>query len=90
MRIYKKSVPTPQSIRKAQQRLNRLRREAYAVLAAMHRGATLHHAASEWWLATGRPVSAEVVNVVKLDRHVVGVGDALFGREFSQTWRWSE
>jgi len=32
----------------------------------------------------------EVTRTVITRRHVIGVGDALFGPQFSQTWRYVE
>ena len=40
-----------------------------------------------WWLSNGKSVTDTVAAIVTKSPSVVGVGDALFGREFSQTFR---
>src|SRR5262249_29587027 len=67
-------------------------RKTEHVLAQMRRGATLHRTngsnSTRWALSTGRAVSNEVARAVISCSDVVGVGDALFDRGLSQTWRW--
>jgi len=58
----------------------------------MRAGATLHrfHGRSiSWALSTGKTVSTEIALLVTASGDVVGVGDALFGAELSQTWRFT-
>ena len=84
------SIPTPQSLRKINRRLDRERRQAEAALAAMRSGATLQNFGRDGWrLSNGQHVSATVARILTFDRNVVGVGDSLFGVALSQTWRWA-
>jgi hypothetical protein len=89
------NIPAPASLRKINRRLNRQRRQAELALAAMKdRGATLQHfGGNDWRLSNGQHVSPAVAHILTFDRHVVAVGDSLFGAEFpelSQTWRWAD
>jgi hypothetical protein len=84
------SFPTPQSLQKINRRLDRQRRQAELALAAMRDcGATLQHfGGNDWRLSNGKHVPLTVARILTFDRHVVPVGDSLFGAELSQTWRW--
>ena len=89
------NIPTPASLRKINQRLDRERRQAEAALVAMKEcGATLHRIGpQDWMLSTGQRLSPTVAHILTFERNVVAVGDSLFGIEFpelSQTWRWAD
>jgi hypothetical protein len=75
-------------------RLDRINRGVAHVIAAMKRGATLHRThrpnSTHWALSSGMSVSDEVARAVISRGDVAGVGDSLFDRELSQTWRWVE
>ena len=55
-------------------------------------GAALHlsyrSGGAQWTLSTGEAVSDAVARVLIANPNIVGVGDALFAGELSQTWRW--
>jgi hypothetical protein len=86
------NIPTPQTLRKINRRLDQQRRQAEAALTAMKdRGVTLQHVGrDDWRLSNGQRVSVAVAHILTFDRHVVGVGDSLFGPELSQTFRWAD
>jgi len=95
------SVPTPDSVRKTNRRLDRrnatkqrCEQTASKILEAMRNGASLHRCnrthRTIWLLSTGPFVTHEAATDVLRDPHVVGVGDALFGPELSQTFRYIE
>jgi hypothetical protein len=88
------SIHIPHELARKGQRLNRLNIGVEHVIAAMRRGAALRrmHRANftQWALSTGMPVSAEVARTVIFRGDVAGVGDSLFDRGLSQTWRWVE
>jgi len=55
-------------------------------------GAALHlsyrSGGAQWTLSTGEAVSDAVARVLIANPNIVGVADALFAGELSQTWRW--
>jgi hypothetical protein len=86
------AIHTPHELARKGQRLNRVNRGVASVLAAMQRGAVLHRThrpnSTRWALSNGMSVSDEVARAVIARNEVAGVGDSLFGRELSQTWRY--
>jgi hypothetical protein len=71
------------------------RRRVELVLDQMRRGATLQRAHQSngttcWTLSNGRGVTNLVAGAVIARRDVVGIGDSLFDRELSQTFRYVE
>jgi hypothetical protein len=60
--------------------------------AVMRGGAALHlsyrRSGPQWMLSNGEPVSDAVARSLIANPNVVGIGDALFAGELSQTWRW--
>jgi hypothetical protein len=81
-------IPTPKTLRRVNRRLNRERNEAERALRAMRRGAALYHCGpGHWSLSTGERISEVAARMITFDRNVAGVGDALFDRELSQTFR---
>ncbi len=85
--------PTAKDLERSQRYLDRLLRDKERALARMReRGAALHHThrpgRSLWALSDGTPVRDAVAAALTRDARVVGVGDALFGRELSQTFRY--
>lgn len=91
MNIDPGMAPTTRSLRLQQRRLARLLARKGQVLADMRNGAALHcqhqRNGSLWTLSTGKVLSPEVATAVVNDVSVVGVGDALFENELSQTYR---
>jgi hypothetical protein len=87
-------IPTPSALRNSSRRLDRLNAGVAVVLLAMRQGATLHlefhETGSKWRTSTGRYVNGAVARVVITDKRVAACGDALFGGEMSQTWRYIE
>lgn len=88
------SIPTIETLRRARARLNRLRREVFAVLRAMKGGAALRFYTDAktgdlWVLTTGKSVSAAAAVVVN-DPRVTAVDFALLPEVPSATWRWIE
>ncbi len=78
-----------------ERKLDRILRAKEQALAAMRdHGATLHRGYRQgrplWWLSDGKPVRDEVALTLTRDPRVVGVGDALFGRALSQTFRYCD
>ena len=75
-------------------RLNRINRGVAHTIAAMRRGATLHLThrpnLTSWQLSNDTAVSNEVARAVIVRGDVTGVGDSLFGRALSQTFRYVE
>jgi len=70
-------IPTVESLRRAREQLNRLRREIFSVLRAMKRGAALRFYPGDkckWALTT--------------DPRVAAVDFALLAETPAQTWRW--
>ena len=64
-----------------------------AVFRAMRNGASLHleyyQSGPRWRMSTGPYVTNEVAREVIADcKQIIGVGDSLFGRALSQTWRY--
>jgi hypothetical protein len=91
------SIPTVGALRRQQRRIDRRRRAALHVVAALQAGAALHKSIGPdgpaWWLApSGRPVPTAVAAIVLLDLRVAPVGDTLFGdvdARLSQTFRFT-
>lgn len=87
-------TPTAQSLRRQGRHLDKVIAAKAQALAAMRdRGATLHYAHGRgggWWLSNGETLPEEIALALTRDAHVVGVGDALFGRELSQTFRYCD
>jgi hypothetical protein len=88
------TVRTPNSLRRSSRRLDRLNRNVATVLDAMRAGCTLHleffSTGSRWKLSNGLYVNNTIALVVINNKHVCGVGDALFASAPSQTWRYIE
>jgi hypothetical protein len=84
-------VQTVQSAARRARRLDRLNNGVEFVLDQMRAGASLrctHRSSStQWTLSSGFEVSTSVANLVINRPDIVGVGDSLFGVEFSQTFR---
>jgi hypothetical protein len=87
------SISTVQSVVRTGRRLDRLNRKVEHVVELMRAGASLrctHRSNStQWALSSGFEVSANVANLVINRTDIVGVGDSLFGAEFSQTFRYT-
>jgi hypothetical protein len=92
-------IRTPESIRRVNRKFDRRnerrrwhREEVARVLDEMRRGAALHRCNRGhrvlWSLSNGLFVSAEAATEALKDPKIVGVGDALFGPELSQTFRY--
>ena len=90
------TVPTIRTVRAKARLIDRRRRVAEKIVAAMRdRGATLQlnfqNGTAVWRLSTGGPrISPDVANFVVGNPSIVGVGDSLFPNTPSQTWRWCE
>jgi hypothetical protein len=86
------TVHTPTSLRNKNRRLDRRLDGINRAAAAMRAGAALHLAyrsgGAQWTLSTGEAVSDAVARALIAQPNIVGVGDALFAGELSQTWRW--
>jgi hypothetical protein len=87
-------IPTPQRLRVNARRFDRINAAAATALAAMRdKGLVLHLHLSpsgcHWRLSDGHPIDADIALRLINDRHVVGVGDALF-EGLSQTSRFRE
>jgi hypothetical protein len=86
------TIPTPASLRSKNRRLDRRLSGINHAAAVMRSGAALHLAhrpgGAQWTLSTGEAVSDAVARMLIANPNVVGVGDALFAGELSQTWRW--
>jgi hypothetical protein len=85
-------IHTPASLRVKSRRLDRRLIGANRAAAAMRAGAALHltyrAGSAQWALSTGEAVSNAVAGLLIVNPNIVGVGDALFAGELSQTWRW--
>src|SRR5215813_8885006 len=86
------AIPTVKSLRRARERLNRRRRQVFAVLHAMKRGAALRFytdakTGDRWALSTGKSVTA-AAKVVIADSRVAAVDLALLAEIPARTWRW--
>ena len=88
------SIHTEAELNRKGRRLDRINGGVNRVIAAMQRGVTLRRTnrpnSTRLTLSNGMAVSGEVAHAVISRSDVVGVGDSLFGRELSQTWRWVE
>ena len=88
------AIHTPRELARKGRHLDRINGAVERVVAAMRRGATLHRThrpnSTRWALSSGLPVSDEIARAVIARCDVAGVGDSLFDRELSQTWRWVE
>jgi hypothetical protein len=88
------SVHTEAELERKAFRLDRINRGVTRVIAAMRGGATLHRThrpnSTQWQLSTGLSVGGDVARAVITRGDFVGIGDSLFGRELSQTWRYDE
>jgi len=86
------TIPTPASLPAKNRRLDRRLIGANRAAAIMRSGAALHlthrPGGAQWTLSTGEAVSDAVARVLIANPNIVGVGDALFAGELSQTWRW--
>jgi len=87
-------IQTLATLRRARARADRHRNGAAQVLTRMQRGAALHQHFTKtrpiWSLSDGTAVAPDVAKIIITDINVVGVGDGLFGRELSQTFRYVE
>jgi hypothetical protein len=83
-------IPTVQSLRRQAARIDRRRRAADRVVAAMRDGAALRcsHERSGvvWWLSNGRSVSPEIAKFVIVNADIMSVGDSLFRNVPAQTF----
>jgi len=88
------AIHTPHELERKGRRLDRINSGVNHVIAVMQRGATLRRTnrpnSTCWALSNGMPVSDETARAVISRGDVVGVGDSLFDRELSQTWRYVE
>src|SRR5262245_24005300 len=90
------AIHTPHELARKGRRLDRINSTVERVIEAMQHGAALHRtnrnrpSSTRWQLSSGMPVSDEVGRAVISRGDVVGVGDSLFDRELSQTWRYAE
>jgi hypothetical protein len=87
-------IPTSQSLRRQNRRVDRRLASAERVLAAMRAGSALHlqfcNGTPRWSLSDGRPVDPTVARVVVTNtQHIVPVGTALFAGTHPQTYRWA-
>ena len=75
-------------------RLDRRNAGVATVLCAMRAGASLqlefYRTGPKWRMSSGQYVNDEIARIVITDKHVIGVGDALFADDLSQTWRFVE
>jgi hypothetical protein len=87
-------IHTPASLRVKNRRLERRLTGVNRATAAMRAGAALHLAyrsgGAQWTLSTGEAVSDAVARLLIANPNIVGVGDALFAGELSQTWRYAK
>ena len=85
-------IPTPNSLRAKNRRLDRRLGGINRAAAAMRGGAALHltyrSGGPQWALSTGEAVSNVVARALIAHPNIVDVGDALFAEELAQTWRW--
>ena len=83
-------IHTPTSLRTKSRRLDRRLSGINHAIAVMRSGAALHlsyrSGGAQWTLSTGEAVSDAVARIA--NPNIVGVADALFAGELSQTWRW--
>lgn len=85
------TVPTVQSLARSSRRLDRVNAEVRRVVIAMQTGASLRRSfrpTPYWQLSTGLSVSDAAARLITARPDVIGVGDALFGAELSQTFRY--
>jgi|SRR5215831_2174552 len=86
------AIHTPRELARKGHRLDRVNGAIENVIATMRRGATLHRThrpnSTRWALSNGMSVSDEIARAVISRGDVAGVGDSLFGRDLSQTWRY--
>jgi hypothetical protein len=86
------TIPTPSSLRAKNRRLDRRLDGIKRAAAAMRAGAALclayRSGGAQWTLSTGEAVSDAVARALIANPNIVGVGDALFAGELSQTWRY--
>ena len=85
-------ILTPANLRVRNRRLDRRLSGINHAAAVMRGGAALHltyrSGGAHWTLSTGEAVSDAVARLLIANPNIVGVGDALFAGELSQTWRW--
>jgi hypothetical protein len=88
------AIHTPHELARKGRRLDHVNAAVERVIAAMRNGAALHRThranSTRWALSNGMPVSDETARAVLRRSDVAGVGDALFDRELSQTYRYIE
>ena len=87
--------PTAESLRRVHRRPERRLHSREAILREMRdHGAALHlqHSPSgdRWHLSTGQSVHDTTAREIVGDRHIVGVGDALFEGARCQTYRFAQ
>jgi hypothetical protein len=86
------TIHTPTSLRAKNRRLDRRLVGVNRAVVTMRAGAALHLAyrsgGAQWTLSTGEAVSNAIAHSLIANPNIVGVGDALFAGELSQTWRW--
>ena len=87
-------IPTVASIRRVRRRIDRRRRSADRIIAAMRdEGAALHcsfeNRGLAWWLSDGARVPGEVAQLVVINVDIASVGDALFENTTAQTYRFT-
>jgi hypothetical protein len=86
------SISTVTTLQRQNNRIDRRRRAADRVIAAMHNeDLTLHcsyePAGAHWWLGDGRPVQREIAELVAINADIVSAGDGLFRNMPDQTFR---
>jgi hypothetical protein len=88
------AIHTPHELARKGRRLDHVNAAVERVIAAMRNGAALHRThrpnSTRWVLSNGVSVSDEVARAVITRGDVAGVGDSLFDRELSQTYRYIE
>jgi hypothetical protein len=87
-------IHTPHELARKGQRLDRVGGTVERVVAALRDGAVLRRThrpnSMRWALSNGMAVSDEVARAVIVRDDVAGVGDSLFDRGLSQTFRYVE
>ena len=94
MTTTRPGVFTPSELHRLGRRLDRRAAAADRVLSTMKRGESLHlqfeNGRPLWSLRGGRPVSAEVANLIISNANVTPVGAALFSNMLGQVWRYTD
>jgi hypothetical protein len=85
-------IPTVTTLQRQNNLLDRRRRAADRVIAAMRdENLSLHcsheKSGTHWWLGDGRPVQREIAEMVTVNADITSVGDGLFRNLPGQTYR---